>query len=311
MERHAVTNLLKLHRLKLLALVLLANCGLLLYLAAGDLKPWARIDWLDVVGEGGSALLAFCWVCLVLAQRPAGRVTTLLTLGLGAVFFSMWMDALDEFIVLPADIDWDHWLESVPMPVGLLLITFGLYHWSQEQQALNQQLSKRERLFREHLHHDRLTPLNGAAYLRRQIELEQRRATQEQQPFSLVLLDLDDFALFNRDHGHAEGDRALQAVSQLLLLNLRHCDLLCRLAGDRFVALLPGTGEALAWRIAGELEAAVRHYAHKSMPQGESLRLSLTAVACMAREESVEALLERLNLAMARAKQVPRLVRSA
>ncbi|MDF3933888.1 GGDEF domain-containing protein [Pseudomonas citronellolis] len=306
-----MTNLLKLHRLKLLALVVLANCGLLLYLAVGDLKPWARIDWLDVVGEGGSSLLAFCWVCLVLAHRPAGRVTTLLTLGLGAVFFSMWMDALDEFIQLPTDIDWDHWLESVPMPIGLLLITYGLYHWSQEQQALTQQLSKRERLFREHLHHDRLTPLNGAAYLRRQIELEQRRAAEQEQAFSLVLVDLDDFALFNRDHGHAEGDRALQSVSQLLLLNLRHSDLLCRLAGDRFVALLPGTGEAQAWRIAGELEAAVRSYAHKSVPQGESLRLSLSAVACMAREESVDGLLERLNLAMARAKQLPRLANSA
>ena len=84
-----------------------------------------------------------------------------------------------------------------------------------------------------------------------------------------MLVDLDDFAPFNRNHGHAEGDRVLQAVSQLLLLNLRHCDLLCRLAGDRFVALLPGTGEAQAWRIAGELENAVRYYAHKSVPQGE------------------------------------------
>lgn len=306
-----MSNLLKLHRLKLIALVALANIGLLLYLAAGHIKTWERIDWLDVVGEGGSALLAFCWVCLVLAHRPAGRVTTLLAVGLGAVFFSMWMDALDEFIQLPAEISWDHWLESAPMPIGLLLITLGLYHWSKEQKALGQQLSKRERLFREHLHHDRLTPLNGAAYLRRQIELEQRRSGEEQQAFSLVLVDLDDFAPFNRQHGHAEGDRVLQAVSQLLLLNLRHSDLLCRLASDRFVALLPGTGEAQAWRIAGELERAVRSYAHKSMPQGESLALSATAVACMARDESADNLLERLSLAMARAKSRPRLARSA
>ncbi|KAF1068846.1 MAG: putative diguanylate cyclase DgcE [Pseudomonas citronellolis] len=306
-----MSNLFKLHRLKLLVLIALANLGLLLYLAVGDLKTWAQIDWRDVVGEGGSALLAFCWLCLVLASRPAGRVTTLLALGLGAVFFSMWMDALDEFIALPKHIDWDHWLESVPMPIGLLLITVGLYHWNQEQQALMRQLSKRERLFREHLHHDALTPLNGAAYLRRQIELEQRHAEGEQQPYSLVLVDLDDFALLNRNHGHAEGDRVLQAVCQVLLLNLRHADLLCRLAGDRFVALLPNTGEAQAWRLAGELEAAVRHYAHKTLPQGETLHLELTAVACMARGEETEALLERLHLTLARAKQVPRLVRSA
>ena len=159
-----------LHRLKLAALLLAANAALLLHLGAGDLKPMSDWVWLDILGEGGSALLCLVWLGLVLKSRPAGRVTNFLAIGLGLVFLSWWVDALDEFILLPDAISWDHWLESAPMPLGLLLLTLGIYHWHREQLAISAQMEKRERLFREHLLFDKLTPLNTADYLRRQLQ---------------------------------------------------------------------------------------------------------------------------------------------
>ena len=78
-----MSSLLHLHRLKLAALLLAANLALLLHLAAGDLKPMAEWVWLDILGEGGSALLALAWLVLILKSRPAGRVSSLLALGLG------------------------------------------------------------------------------------------------------------------------------------------------------------------------------------------------------------------------------------
>lgn len=298
-------SLLKLHRLKLAALLLAANLGLLLHLAAGDLKPLAEWVWLDILGEGGSALLALVWLGLVLKSRPAGRVTNLLALGLGCVFFSWWVDWLDEFIKLPDAIGWDHWLESGPMPVGLILLTLGIYHWHREQLAISAQMEKRERLFREHRLFDALTPLNNAGYLRLQLEQSLAEARTEQQALSLVILDLDDFGALNRTYGHAEGDRVLQALTQLLLLNLRRQDLLCRLAGDRFVVLLPGTGERQARQLAEELQLAVRHFAHKAQAHGERLQLHASVASVMALGEDADSLLQRLNLALARAKQPP------
>lgn len=295
--------LLRLHRLKLLALTLVANLALLLHLAAGDLKAPAEWVWLDILGEGGSALLALVWLCLILKSRPAGRVTNLLTLGLGLVFFCWWVDSLDEFIRMPEAIGWDHWLESAPMPFGLLLLTYGLYHWHHEQLAISAQMEKRERLFREHLLFDKLTPLAGADYLRRQLQLSLQESRREQVPLSLVAVDLDDFDTINQRYGHAEGDAVLQAVTQVLLLNLRRQDLLCRLAGDRFVVLLPATGEAQARQLASELAEAVRSLAHKSRQHGERLPLKASVATAMALDEDAEALLQRLNLALARAKQ--------
>ena len=294
-----------LHRLKLAALLLAANAALLLHLGAGDLKPMGDWVWLDILGEGGSALLCLVWLGLVLKSRPAGRVTNFLAIGLGLVFLSWWVDALDEFILLPDSISWDHWLESAPMPLGLLLLTLGIYHWHREQLAISAQMEKRERLFREHLLFDKLTPLNTADYLRRQLQQSLVEARTEQQPLSLVILDLDDFSQINRLHGHAEGDRVLQALTQLLLLNLRHRDLLCRLAGDRFVVLLPNTGAREAQLLAEELRLAVAHLAYKARAHGERLQLQASTAAVMALQDDADGLLQRLNLALAKAKQPP------
>ena len=294
-----------LHRLKLAALLLAANAALLLHLGAGDLKPMGDWVWLDILGEGGSALLCLVWLGLVLKSRPAGRVTNFLALGLGLVFLSWWVDALDEFILLPDSISWDHWLESAPMPLGLVLLTLGIYHWHREQLAISAQMEKRERLFREHLLFDKLTPLNTADYLRRQLQQSLAEARTEQQPLSLVILDLDDFSQINRLHGHAEGDRVLQALTQLLLLNLRHRDLLCRLAGDRFVVLLPNTGAREAQLLAEELRLAVAHLAYKARAHGERLQLQASTAAVMALQDDADGLLQRLNLALAKAKQPP------
>ena len=297
-------NILKHHRWKLGLLVLAANIGVLLNLAFGTPKAFHEWQWLDIIGEGGTALFVLLWLVLVLKSRPTGRVTNYLSIGLCCIFFSWWMDVLDEFIRLPKHLGWNHWLESGPMPVGMILLTLGLYHWHREQQAINQQMEKRERIFREHRLFDKLTPLGGADYLKRQVSDCMAQSLEQQQPLSLLALDIDDFASLNQHYGHAEGDAVLQALSQLLLLNLRRHDLLCRLAGDRFVVLLPNTGDSQARLLALELQQAVQSLAHKTRQHGERVYLSASTAVVMAFNEAPDELLKRLNLALARAKPV-------
>lgn len=296
-------SFLRLHTWPLVCLAIAANLGLQLYFATGELKEWAQIDWMDVAGEGGSAVLALVWLVMLLRSRPAGRVTRLLTLGLACIFFAWWMDTLDEFVQMPQQVAWDNWLETAPMPVGLLLLTLGIYHLNQEQRAISQQMSKREKLFREHRLFDKVTPLGAAEYLRQQIQHALAEALENEQPLSLVAVDLDDFDAINRRFGQNEGDAVLQAIAQLLMLNLRRQDLLCRLAGDRFVAVLPNTGEAQARMIADELQQAVASLAHRTGQHGERLVLRASAAAVMALDDDSEQLLRRLNLGLAKAKQ--------
>lgn len=299
-------NILKHHRWKLGLLLLAANIDLWLTLAFGTAKSFSEWQWLDIVGEGGTALFMLFWLVLVLKSRPTGRVTNFLSIGLSCMFLSWWMDVLDEFVRLPKHIHWDHWLESGPMPIGMVLLTIGLFHWHREQQAINQQMEKRERVFREHRLFDKLTPLGGADYLKRQISDCLSQSLEQQQPLSLLALDIDDFSAINQHYGHAEGDAVLQALSQLILLNLRPHDLLCRLAGDRFVVILPNTGESQARLLALELQQAVQGLAHKTRQQGERLYLAASTAVVMAVNETPEALLKRLNLTLARAKPLRR-----
>lgn len=295
-------NILKHHRYKLGLLLLAANAAVLLNLAFGTPKAFSEWNWLDILGEGGTALFMLFWLGLVIKSRPTGRVTNYLAYGLCFMFFSWWVDVLDEFIRLPKHIGWDHWMESAPMPIGMILLTIGLFHWHREQQAINQQMEKRERVFREHRLFDKLTPLGGAEYLKRQVSDCLAQSIEQQQPLSLLALDIDDFASINQHYGHAEGDAVLQALSQLLLLNLRRHDLLCRLAGDRFVVLLPNTGESQARLLALELQQAVQSLAHKTRQHGERVYLSASTAVVMAFDEAPDELLKRLNLTLVRAK---------
>ena len=195
-------NMTALHRWSIAAIVATGLCILILNLAVGALKPAADIAWLDIAGEGGAALLSLMWTFFIFNSRPAGWVTRLLSGGLAFIFFSYWQDVLDEFIQLPAHVHWDHWVESGSMPLGMILLTLGIYHWHREQQAINRQLLKRERIFREHRSFDALTPLSDARYLREQLALELQHT---QQPVSLIMIDLDCFDHSRRLLGSAEG----------------------------------------------------------------------------------------------------------
>jgi len=89
--------------------------------------------------------------------------------------------------------------------------------------------------------HDSLTGLaNRASFLER-LDLELARHRRSQRPFSLAILDCDDFKSVNDTRGHVEGDRLLQLAAATIQGTLRKTDFACRLGGDEFAVLLPDT----------------------------------------------------------------------
>jgi len=72
-------------------------------------------------------------------------------------------------------------------------------------------------------------------------------------PVSLLMIDLDFFKAINDRYGHAAGDLMLRDVADKCRRTLREQDLLARLGGEEFAALMPGTGESEACRIAETL----------------------------------------------------------
>ncbi len=104
---------------------------------------------------------------------------------------------------------------------------------------------------------DDLTGLPNSRYLRQVFEQEMIRSQQAGQPMAFLAMDLDAFKVINDRLGHQVGDRFLAEVSRVLKRNLRDGDILVRLSGDEFAAVLPRTGYAQAALLTERLQQAV------------------------------------------------------
>ena len=101
--------------------------------------------------------------------------------------------------------------------------------------------------------HDPLTGIANRRLLETTLERELARARRHLAPLALVALDLDDFKGYNDRHGHAAGDQLLKSASAGWARVLRTEDLIARVGGDEFVALLTACPPAEAGRAAERL----------------------------------------------------------
>lgn len=88
---------------------------------------------------------------------------------------------------------------------------------------------------------DSLTRLLNHRGVSKRLEQEVALCDRSGGVFGLVMIDVDNFKLFNDAYGHVVGDRVLQGVSRILTTSLRRSDVVARYGGDEFIAVLPET----------------------------------------------------------------------
>lgn len=105
--------------------------------------------------------------------------------------------------------------------------------------------------------HDQLTGLYNRAYFENELfRLEGSR----DYPVSIISVDLDGIKLVNDTLGHARGDDLLRACAKLLRQSLRTSDILARVGGDEFVALLPRTTRTTGLEIVNRVHEQLALY---------------------------------------------------
>lgn len=145
---------------------------------------------------------------------------------------------------------------------------------------------------------DKLTDLANRRHCEGILHAETDRSDRYGQPLSALMIDVDHFKKINDERGHAEGDRVLRWIADILRSRVRETDLAGRWGGEEFLVLLPSTPAPKAQRLADELRRAVVEQA-----EGETDPVTISiGYAGYLRAEGSERFMQRLDRALYAAK---------
>ncbi|RZU38319.1 diguanylate cyclase (GGDEF)-like protein [Fluviicoccus keumensis] len=153
---------------------------------------------------------------------------------------------------------------------------------------------------------DALSGLSNRRAFDEFLNREWERGRREEQPLSILFMDVDFFKRYNDTYGHAAGDECLKQVARAMnQALLRPGDIVARYGGEEFVVLLPNTDVQGAMEVGDRLLAAVDALAipHHSSDAAFHVTISI-GIACMVPTERNGArnLLEEADRALYEAK---------
>lgn len=150
---------------------------------------------------------------------------------------------------------------------------------------------------------DSLTGLYNHAYFQESLAKEISRALRYEHLLSVILLDIDDFSLFNQTYGYLLGNSVLMHLAELLSKNVRESDIVARFGGDEFAILLPHTGVIQAKFVAEKLRKSILQTKFPNPFRDVSHQLTVSiALGCynpretlISKEEFIQQLLKHLK----------------
>jgi len=132
---------------------------------------------------------------------------------------------------------------------------------------------------------DPLTGLYNRRYLDRRLAEEFHRLQRYGTPYSVVLLDIDDFKQVNDAWGHSVGDEVLKQVAGDLRAGLRQVDIVARYGGEEFLVLLPNTDADASLVTAQRLRTSFSEVNFESDGGPQSLRVTVSLGVSQASED--------------------------
>jgi diguanylate cyclase (GGDEF)-like protein/putative nucleotidyltransferase with HDIG domain len=108
-----------------------------------------------------------------------------------------------------------------------------------------------------------VTGLYNHRAIHQRLRVEFQRSVALTKPLSIIMMDLNDFKLFNDTYGHPVGDEILKQVARALAADARPQDVFGRYGGDEFIAVLPETELEQAVEIANKLQQRMQSVGFK------------------------------------------------
>ena len=142
---------------------------------------------------------------------------------------------------------------------------------------------------------DSLTGLYNRRYFEEYLKKEVTRAQRQNQPFSLIGLDLDFLKKINDVYGHAYGDLAIKTIADILKKNARSIDIAARMGGEEFNVLLPGVDSKGAMIAAERIRKAIESQEIETIGH---ITASIGVATYLEHSDNIEEVLELTDQAM-------------
>jgi diguanylate cyclase (GGDEF)-like protein len=105
---------------------------------------------------------------------------------------------------------------------------------------------------------DSLTGLFNRRYFEERFFEELHRSNRHNLSFSLAMIDIDDFKLFNDSEGHLAGDEMLKCIANIAKDSLRVIDVIARIGGEEFSVIMPQTEKDEALLVAERIRSSLK-----------------------------------------------------
>ena len=134
---------------------------------------------------------------------------------------------------------------------------------------------------------DPLTNVHNRRFFDQTMQSEMLRSMRNQQPLSLLIIDIDHFKQVNDTYGHQAGDEVLKVVAQAIEgLIHRSGDVLARYGGEEFVLILPNTPIEGAIQLAQKITMAVPKIRFEAIDEQLVIQVSIGLFGAVATAQS-------------------------
>ncbi|HEY4619598.1 MAG TPA: sensor domain-containing diguanylate cyclase, partial [Nitrospirota bacterium] len=151
---------------------------------------------------------------------------------------------------------------------------------------------------------DSLTELFNRRYFHERLFEEIERSKRHNEPFTIFMLDIDDFKVFNDKYGHLYGDEVLKSVAYAVRDAVRSIDVAARFGGEEFSIILPYTTKMNSYVTAERIRRSVEdiRFIGSKIPSDQKISISIGIAEFPADASSIEELIDKADTAMYLAK---------
>jgi diguanylate cyclase (GGDEF)-like protein len=152
-------------------------------------------------------------------------------------------------------------------------------------------------------HTDDLTGLLNMRAFNLILDKEIKRAARHRQPYTIVMIDVDNLKSVNDQYGHPAGSRLVTVIASSIRNCVRASDVLARYGGDEFVILMTHTSTGNARVVADRIRNAILNTSFDTQGSRVTATVSVGIASFPDNVEKAADVLEKADIALYRSKQ--------